>query len=458
VRCTRERWSLDYDLAANGGLVLQDVKHDGFSLAKDIRVTRIWVDTEYPDRSDGKNVQNLHLNSDGLSALLPLEPPLEPPKDIKKKGWLKSPAPAFGSYHNKFGLRALFGSKDPYLARSLNECPIVVEQKYLFSDYAKDPPHEAFAVLDATRLFPLLRFEFPAVRDPKFPYPKYFRADFRLDIDLDNIDEQQLHKRRLGTDTTTNKAAIFRDKEEAPSRLGKIKIGFFGVSELFAFLEKPLTREIASWGLVAVKPPAGVTASETWDNIHMWPAKRTADIPGVESPVSTPGAFHAFHFHWRWGAVSGISPPPPGVPGAGGPMFKGIGWTKTSGGALVDEDIALQNLRFAITKSDRPEWSADRNPSERNFDRLFTQFGKPRDVHRGDNLVVWLSFEAFRPPDQLDRPWGGWLFVNGFYFAHNEDTTRPEFKLAGVYQEAVRSGLGRSSDPVLKKWERLARS
>jgi len=449
----RNNWNFIYDLAPEGGVVLQDVKHDIFSLAKDIRITRIWVDTEYPN---GPNLRDYKLGSSDL--------PVSGAVDVldPSSGLLKSPSP-FHGYTNLFGLRAAFKSKDLYLKGTPNETAIDLEQRYLFGDYGKNPPHEPGAVLDATRLFPLLRFSFPPVRSPSQPYPKYFRADYRLDISLDNVEENAVKTGSFSPGDFTNKAGIFRDREDIPGIIGKAIIAFRlispaqifasppNVDELFQALEKPLKYEIASSGLVRGMAPSGVTKLDTWDNTHIWAAKRGS----WSSPVSTPGAFHAFHCHWRWGAVAG-DPSAAGLllPAAGQTQFQGIGWSSSEGGALVDLSIDKQNLQFAITKKDIPDWEAAKNPSEKDFKTLFTsKRSTPDDIDKGDDLVFWLSFEAFRPDDSPSShayPWGGTFFVNGFYFGHNQDNTPIALQVGGAYGEAWRPYPG-------KTWVRRAR-
>lgn len=451
----RDRWSLDYEMRP-GGVILTDVRHDHFNVARDIRAVRVWVDTEYPQRTDGRNLVSFVLNSPDLPAsdggIDVLEPTTTP-------GQLVNETPFFIGFNTLFGLRAAYTSTPAYLSGSPNECRIEIAQRFLFTDYGKNPAHEPGGVLDACRLFPMLNFWFPPVTNTSQPYPKYFRADYRLDVSLDNIDERGVEGGVRGPDTTTNKAAIFRDKEDLPGFFGQLFAGLRivlspitsggpNVEEIFAAFEKPLGLEIASWGLLNGEPPPNVTRPDAWDNVHIWPAVR-----GVRAhPVSTPGAFHAFHCHWRWGAVAG-DPDAPGylLGEAGAPQFTGSGWSVSEGGALVDPGIADQNLRFAITRNDQPEWEAQQNPSERDFFALFTdRRSRPSSVALGDDLVLWLSFEVFRPEAQLGTPWTGNLFVNGFYFAHNQDATPLTVALGGAYGEGA-------FPPPEERWQRLAR-
>jgi hypothetical protein len=217
--------------------------------------------------------------------------------------------------------------------------------------------------------------------------------------------------RPRNTDRNTNKAAIFRDNED-------IGIGWPGIGNIFAAFEKPLQYEVATWGLVEV--PTYFYKDRTWDNIHVWPAVRGTG----NNAISTPGAFHALHCHWRWGAVSGKTPGRVTkrlLPSAGEPQFKGLGWTDSAGGPMIDPRIPKQNLRFAVTRND-PEWAAEKNPSEDDFTYMFQGKHNVQDISKGDDLVVWFSFEVYRDAEKLNQPWDGTLFINGLYFGHNQET------------------------------------
>ena len=450
----RDGWSLGYHMRP-GGIVLTDVTHQNFNLARDIRTVRVWVDTEYPDRSDGRNLTSFVLHGPELPATDGRIDVL----DSTTPGQLVNDTPFFSGFNNQFGLFASYQSTTPYLAGSVNECRVGLVQRLLFTDYGKNPAHEPGGVLDACRLFPMLNFWFPPVRSARQPYPKYFRADYRLDINLDNIDEPALEENRRSGDVVTNKAAIFRDKETLPGWIGQgfgavrvllspLTSGGPNIEEIFAAYEKPLQYEIATWGLVHGQPPPRVTRQHAWDNLHMWPAVRSVD----RWMVSTPGAFHALHCHWRWGAVTGIRDPPGYniLAQSGERQFIGVGWSESEGGALVDPRIPKQNLRFAITWNDASRGPIE-NASERDFFTLFENYrSQPAGVVDGDDLVLWVSFEVFREDSQILTPWTGDLFVNGFYFAHNTDQTPAMVRAGGVY------GEGANPSPE-RRWRRLAK-
>jgi hypothetical protein len=427
-------WAMEYG-CIQGGLVLRDITHALFHLARDIRVVRVWVDTEYPDSSahsgHGQR-QDYVLNSPEL--------PLVAGPMLEETGILtKNPSQFFNSYHNMFALLAHYRSTVPYLAGTANAAPLDIMQQYLFGNYGKNPPHEASGLLDAARIFPLTYFSFPKVVKPHLPYPKYCRIDYRLDVNLDNITSEDTAAQRIPDIVDpANKAGIFRDREAAPD-FGEVLDD--GVYALFDGFEKPVPYELASYGLVAGMPVDGVERRSTWDNIHIWPARQR---------IATPGGFHAFHCHWRWGAVSG-APRAGGTlfPYTGETQFKGLGWTESSAGPLISAQLPRQNLQLAITNNS-PVWKESLNPSDVPFRNLFErQPGHPLAIGDGADLVLWLSFEVFRDEGRLNEAWGGPVFVNGCYFAHNADMTPLRLALAGVLDKGLNS-----TNP--EQWFRLA--
>lgn len=184
------------------------------------------------------------------------------------------------------------------------------------------------------------------------------------------------------------------------------------------------------------------------DNLHVSSVKRGEG----EKAISTPGAFHALHCHWRWGAITGDPNADKSIlPAAGRSQFTGLGWTKARGGPLIAYELPRQNISGAVTRNDAAAWRKEDNPSTREFISLFTDVrGVPDVIAKGDDLVLWFSFGVSRDDDQLDKPSGGTLFVNGMYFAHNKDATPVLLRVAGAYGEA--------SYPTPKQaWVRKAR-
>lgn len=449
----RDLWNLNYEVT-EGGLVVSDVRHADFTLASDLRVVRVLIDTEFPNSSTGANRRSFVLGSKDM--------PQKPGTGIDT---VYAPPDSKFGYHFPFGLEATFESAEPMFGKGTNSDKLIIQQKYRFADYGKNPPHEPGAVLDATRLYPLVKFLVPASGNDKSKLnPRYLRVDYRLDFDVDNIDEQRsafaantLTAPTGGRDKT-NLAGVFKDHEHLPNAAGtaatvarvvaSVITSGPNVDSLFRALEKPLAYEIASYGWIGGELPASFQgkAPETWDNIHIWAAKAQT--------VSTPGAFHCVHMHWRWGAVSGdehLGVMDAKILPAAGKAFQGLGWTSTRGGPLIDPRLPLQNIQFALTKNDVPNWQKQYNPSHPEaFARLFTEArAQPDPIDRGADLVLWMSFEVFRHDVDMSGPWGGHLFTHGLYFAHNPDATPRAAQVGGAY------GMASNPQPT-RTWRRYA--
>jgi hypothetical protein len=125
------------------------------------------------------------------------------------------------------------------------------------------------------------------------------------------------------------------------------------------------------------------------------------------------------------------------LPGAGGPQFPGVGWTKSVGGPLIDPRLPTQNLAFAVTKNDHEEWSATAFPREARFADAFEKVRPtPADVSAGTDLVLWLSFEAFRREEDVEREWTGSFFPQGLFFGHGPERAPRQILIGGGYGEA----------------------
>ena len=232
--------------------------------------------------------------------------------------------------------------------------------------------------LPAARLYPLVQFAYQG-KPNEFKPLTYLRVDYRFAF---TIEAGLALKSTRPQDV--DHAAVFLDIDVEPSAWAGIKgvTTLSGIDLVFAAAEKPLPREMIGQGILH-----GNKAQ--WDNIHVW---------GAQSPLpATPGAFHAAHFHWRWGTLAAY---PSGFPfySKGGSQFSGIGG---AGGPLLDPRVPFQNLRFAITgdvtKQTAGPWKASANGSTRTFDDLFTnESPTPADISNGAHIVVWVSVELFR--------------------------------------------------------------
>lgn len=387
-------WRFDYEAVPGSGLVLSNISHGFYRLARDMRVVAVWVAETAPgDPANPVPPRKLRLGS----ASLPLQ---TSPVIVKMP-----PLPAdFGFYRMLTGISATYeGALDQ--GSTLN-----VRQDFEFAPYGKDPPHEPGGVLNAARHLPLLTFRHTATDGKPI---RYLRIDYRLNHALDVFDPSPTVL--PAGPPSINQAGVFRDSESLPF---PIQGGYFGprtaqIQDIFQAAEKPLQYEIVGKALVHGVPMIGQSES-TWDNIHQWP-----ETGGVLP--STPGAFHCCHTHWRWGAVSGA---PLNwyrkhfVPGAGA-QFQGLHWTSSRGGPLLDHRLPDQSITFAVTTDSDPSRAPDFDGSTHPFADRFT--GLPAPISAGANLVQWFCIEIFRDPTDSAQVWEGTVFIHGLYFGHSAE-------------------------------------
>ena len=465
----------------DGGLVLQDVKHQDHNFAKDIRLVGIWIETEPVESGKaGKSASKLYLLDPAtftVSSITELKPKATY-NDTYKKTWdyLKEADAAldFTTYFKDGGNYVAYGVSAKYeaptLLGSLDNCEyagLTVEQIFLFSRYGKVPIHEPSGGLEAARCHPMVRYKFSKneAHDPKKKYTRVrtIRFDYRLQLLLDRHHDV---KTNAGMTQLGNQAGLFADSDsKVRSGLvgfgGGIK-GLFGgtgsaksrgvTGGAFTSIEKPLVLEVLAPGLgkgfskFGVDASGGTTDVRAWDNVHWWGSR------GAGNPIiSTPGAFHCAHMHWRWGAAatmagtglgSQFNPTtyPSGMPT--NPKVSGM-W-----GPLVDPKIWIQTIRVAVTKNDakidpargakgaaltKEEWASLFDPGLRS---------KPDNLSAADEIVLWYSTMVHRdlsdstlPPTSpyanpkvpgLGGPTsaeGGTVFIHGIFFAHSAEIT-----------------------------------
>jgi hypothetical protein len=391
-------WAFEYEGVPDFGLVLRNVSHSLYRLARDIRVVAVWVAETSPEDSSKPGVpRKLRLGS----AALPL---IQAPATSK----MPPAHPDFGFYRMLTGVSASFGgSVGPGSG-------LIVRQEYQFGPYGMNPPHEPGGVLPATRFLPLVTFRHTTTGGEPV---RYMRIDYRLNHVLDVFDPNP--KILPAGPPSFNQAGVFRDNEGLPSPVPPP-----GIKEVFAAGEKPLQYEIVGNGLVHGRPFVG-SSKATWDNVHQWP-KTSGDLP------STPGAFHCCHLHWRFGSIAGA---PPNlytgrfVPAAG-PKFQGLHWTNSLGGPMIDHRLPDQSITFAITTDADPAQAPDYDGSTNPFSDRFK--GLPASVSAGANLVQWFCIELFRDPKDTEQVWEGTAFIHGYYFAHNAEPGGLQVWLAGL--------------------------
>ena len=465
--------------APDGGLVLRAVTHDGHNFAKSMRVVGLWIEF-LESAADGtvlrrwKEFHALGAPSFQASAVQVLSPRPAPPSwwpgDLFE---LKESAAALqfadhlrqgGGIHS-FGVMARFDGAHLFAAHANCEHEGAwVEQIFLFSRYSNSPPHEPSSGLQAARCFPLLRYGLLA--NPRFEAGRPsiriagIRFDYRLHLYLD------AHYSTLtpaGPPDAANQAGVFADGD---SMLGSalrsvrslaqtanawgLQARYWRIPRMppagtaysagaFIAAEKPLVLEVTSPGLGGGMPAFDAAAANgsparvrAWDNVHWWGARG----PG-QPLVSTPGAFHCAHLHWRWGAAAKAMPAtfsstfdPESYP-RGMTLPKDV---RSMWGPLVDPAIFVQNIRLAVVKNharldpDRGAAAADMSTDE--WARAFEQ-GAPEDIGDGADLVLWFSVEVVHvldAPGDGSSPYGdykpeagGSVFIHGVFFAHDAE-------------------------------------
>ena len=471
-------WTFDYTMLAKGGLVLQNVRHDNLNLARDIRIVRIWIN---PDETDAGKVKSLALGTDdfvdktsGSSYLRYPAFNAPPPYDVYTKQGLAKAAGVQAIYQTK--TRVFGDDNDP------DDDYLVIEQSFIFTKYGKDPAHEPGGILPAARVFPLIKFSYGGKK------VKSIRVDYRFDIGLDLLLDPFLDTgvmKNLSSgpgkewlvkhlkDKRPMLAGIFRDHDALPASVKTEDIFYAG--------EKPVVWELVGRGLIngipgdkltphtVARSAQGMVAKETvnevadadkstWDNIHMWSNYRLGNRYLKKQP-SAPGAFHAFHCHWRWPYYTGH----PGVGDLalvflgtlketgqvssnafGEEQFPGLSLNGHIGGPLLDPKIPTQTIQFAITLSKpadktRPadKWDADRVLTTQNFEELFfdTEAEQPTEISGGECLITWFSVKVERSENK--KRFEGTVLAHGFYFAHNVELTTAQSSFAKTIGETL---------------------
>jgi hypothetical protein len=458
-----------------GGIVVQDVGHLGYSFARDIRLIGFWVEFETvaPDNavtSGPKIFHSLSAPDFTRGAIRVLTPkavgaPVTPAAlgDLK----LVDTALDFAQYYKisgnytASGLAATFTA--PALLASATNPEMIgmtIDQVFIFGPYGVHH-HEPSGALQAARHHPMLKYAFQANPNLDKTKPRTriasIRFDFRLHIKLDrHFDMTENAKAtQLG-----NQAGLFADSDSASGTIvdaigGTIRHvdlskGFSGGS--FNGAEKPLIFEAMAPGLARgfpaylVSPPPGgaVVGVRCWDNVHWWGAR------GPGNPIiSAPGAFHAAHLHWRWGAAGAVTPvrsdptfnpkvypsgvaARPGVTGTWGPLVDPGIWMQSIRVAIVKNDPRLDpNTGVALGTLSKPDWKTLFDPGLR---------ATPDEISAGADIVLWLSAEvagrvtlpgyrdgSFLPTDVAAKTYiaaaTGTIFLHGLFFAHNPEQT-----------------------------------
>ncbi|WP_422975631.1 hypothetical protein [Undibacterium sp. Ji49W] len=479
IKVLMGRWLMELDVAddmlpPSGGLKLRHVTHDLYGLASLVVADHVFVktapsasevsyppsDPEWKPLSLGApefklcyfSIGGTHTKPANIRGKQELHEPavyynsvenLNLPSKVKEK--ISRPSNAAFPYYETAvcghvsAAYILVGPTSALSALKENEYLVVI-QKYLFTNYGKNPPHEPSGTLAAARFFPLIEFH------TNCKAIEQIRVDYQLDVGVDFVNDgsastplENVISRRKNTTKPTS-AGIFRDEE----------VGYgFSIDALFAGYEKPVIYEICSYGLVNGMPgtltedsPPKI-APTTWDNIHFWNS--------YDRLPSTPGAPHALHSHWRWpvAAQEGRSPlvsligmikrfPSNKEQFTGSVALPGaplLGWP------LIDPCLPNQTIQFAITNRDfvcNPKAlsfedkfmkEALQKPVESQIDR------SPSEILKKNAIIFWMSYQASdsdrpkvgggiikKPARGKNTPWSGAFFIQGFYLAHSNES------------------------------------
>jgi hypothetical protein len=469
-------WSFDCETEAagtgppEGGMVLKNIRHRSNNFAYDLRLVGIRILVSEVEPS-GK----VATKTSTLVTLGPTSFTIGPIQELKPSPLTAPPVAGAGatffdrlkaaaselvmlkSYFNElpgsysgYGLRVDYKS-NASLFSAMPNCEVNalnISQIFLFSTYGKSPPHEPGSVLMAARCHPLTTYAMVANssvdKTRNYQRIESIRFDYRIHLAVDSVPS-------AGTAAPTpklNNAGLFRDKDTASVIRGAAGLFQGGrpmayAKGAFAAVEKGLVLEVVapgtSEGLSAFKVGGG--EHWCWDNVHWWGNRGSGPM------ISTPGAFHATHMHWRWGkAGSAGRSTIPEIDTSGRPA----GLTNLpvsgsdTGGLLVDPRIWIQTINVAVVSNDP---SLDPNHSgtslaglcEEDWKSLFTGLrAKPAEIVKGAEIVCWYSTEVNR---ELTTPASttlgftttsaktytnkpeGTVFLHGLFFAHEPEIT-----------------------------------
>lgn len=225
------------------------------------------------------------------------------------------------------------------------------------------------------------------------------------------------------------------------------------LAELAESMGKLAGKIISIVGFDAAEKPAlyevvgtfvrGGEVSGTWDNLHLW---------GTEEIPSAPGAFHAVHTHFRWSQINtypsavedallkvgdAIAGAKKGLSNRA-PQFRSLVKKfadNNLSGPLIDPHIPIQTISFALALNDGElDKKLKDKESKETFDKVSVKPGKIATVselgNSGADIVYWLSCKATRTQEETFK---GTLLVNGFYFAHDEESPLGLFRSGSMF-------------------------
>lgn len=442
-----------------GGLVLKDIRHDGHNLARDIRMLRMLLTVEVVDASGsvtGLEAYWFELDDARFFTATAVGEHRPSGGSLTGAGDIVAP---FSTYFGSTGAQTGYALRVEYAGRAgmfgrvtnFEFAKMDAVQTFLFSHHGTSPAHEPSGALPAARLHPLLNYGFVAnaAYDTTIEHRRLqsIRFDYRLHLAIDAT-----HTAVDASPPDGNNAGLFRDHDTFSLARGALALASGAEHFVFEAVEKPAVLEVVAPGLAkgaASFPTGPVSANmnrvpainQCWDNVHWWGSGVGSNI------ISSPGAFHAAHIHWRWGGIAAIAPQGGGAQfGPGGAPSAVRGNFLNSYGILVDPRIWIQSIRFAVTLND-PAIDPDRGVALADLSRVdwktrFTGLRTtPSDIFSPQDIVLWYSTEVhrtvtvpsitvFTPPNYTSFPGGsftagtqGVVFLHGIFFAHSAERT-----------------------------------
>jgi len=413
----------------DGGIVLKDITHQQYHFARDVRVIGFWITYDKIEKTGSTEDKRFYVIDRSNFTFQCIEKLSASDLDLKKQDattppdtlkYFLSSLMAFNFYPFIYAIRAIYRSKDSFFPPNCDMGKLTINQSYLFSAYSSSPAHEPTGGLTAARFSPQINTLFQ--KNPKLDrsvYPQFevksIRFDFRFHLALDTfVDTPAVPTGPIAT--PQNFAGVFRDQEAFPKIPGR------AAHTIFEATEKPLIFEIAAKGFLHTNNKL-TDKIRAWDNVHWWGARWISHWRPLGANakelihISAPGAFFAVHFHWRWGGVARDTYPGLTPKYGSDPQFKGVPGTS---GILIDPHVPDQDLQFAIAKYDAatdPEKASLPSLSNPDFLKLFP--GTPKDISKGDNIVLWVGAGFNRG---ANKPLlNGTQLVHGFFFGHNPE-------------------------------------
>jgi hypothetical protein len=407
-------WSFHWVLEEPGvGYIVQALKHDGISYIFDLALERILV-SRHP-KAGTKNVVSLELSpkDTGKPKVKRVSGP-----DVTHPG-AKARDP-LGFYTPRLAVKTVYEVTELFDEPNQR---MTIEYELLFTAYGKNPSHEPSGVLNAARVYPVIRFQVdPVKKDAPLgdPRNRVCAVQAVVPIQLGLVDEMAF-----------SQAGIFHDLDRAGGFVWSgLTYVFSGVANtVFDRAEKPVLYEVVGRGVTR-------SAGADWDNVHAWKA-----VTDLRRLPPTPGLPLGMHTHWRWAESFADGT----LLVDGGPQFGGI---HGGGTAIVDPKLPDQSIEFALT-FDQPFQFSVRRDIDKDPDGAFNDFSSLFTKHRklpdecwknfkhskfsGDVLILWNALTAYSSDFDKASPtvkkgggdsvimnaFEGRLFVHGLFCAHD---------------------------------------